>query len=101
MIVNFFKDSGYLGEIGVVYLLEIKYFVSDLEEDCYVCFLDDVLLVRFFLDVIYFGYYFEEIMCVLDEICEVNGVLYEFVDSDFDVMKKVLMCNDYFGINYY
>ncbi|WP_338713027.1 6-phospho-beta-galactosidase [Bacillus velezensis] len=101
MTVNLFKDGGYPGEIGVVHSLETKYPASDSEEDRHACFLDDALSVRFLLDATYLGYYSEETMRALDEICEANGASYEFSDSDFDVMKKASMRNDYLGINHY
>ncbi len=84
-----FKDGGYPGEIGVVHSLETKYPASDSEEDRHACFLDDALSVRFLLDATYLGYYSEETMRALDEICEANGASYKFSDSDFDVMKKL------------
>ena len=72
-VVNLFKEKGYLGEIGVVHSLETKYPATDSEEDKHAAFLDDALSIRFLLDATYLGYYSEETMEALHEICAANN----------------------------
>ena len=100
-VVNLFKDGGYQGEIGVVHSLETKYPASDSEEDKHAAFLDDALSIRFLLDATYLGYYSKETLDALEEICQANQARYEFLDSDFEEMKKASHRNDYLGINHY
>ena len=100
-VVNLFKEKGYLGEIGVVHSLETKYPATDSEEDKHAAFLDDALSIRFLLDATYLGYYSEETMEALNEICAANNASYEFLESDFEEMKKASHRNDYLGINHY
>ncbi|MGG5341834.1 6-phospho-beta-galactosidase [Enterococcus sp. AZ192] len=99
--VNLFKEKGYAGQIGVVHSLETKYPATDSLEDQHAAFLDDALSVRFLLDATYLGYYSEETLKALDEICEANQASYSFSEEDFEVMKKASTRNDYLGINHY
>ena len=87
-VVNLFKDGGYQGEIGVVHSLETKYPATDSKEDKHAAFLDDALSIRFLLDATYLGYYSNETMEALNEICAANNASYDFLDSDFEEMKK-------------
>ena len=89
-VVNLFKDGGYQGEIGVVHSLETKYPATDSKEDKHAAFLDDALSIRFLLDATYLGYYSNETMKALNEICAANNASYEFLDSDFEEMKKLV-----------
>lgn len=62
-VVKLFKDGGYKGEIGVVYVLLIKYLFDLLNfEDVCVVELEDIIYNKFILDVIYLGKYFCEMM---------------------------------------
>ncbi|MEI5989776.1 6-phospho-beta-galactosidase [Enterococcus termitis] len=99
--VNLFKENGYEGQIGVVHSLETKYPATDSKEDQHAAFLDDALSVRFLLDATYLGYYSEETLSALAEICEANQASYEFLEEDFEIMKKASTRNDYLGINHY
>ena len=100
-VVNLFKDKGYVGEIGVVHSLETKYPASDALEDQHAAFLDDALSIRFLLDATYLGYYSDETLSALAEICEANGASYEFPEEDLVEMKRASHRNDYLGINHY
>lgn len=62
-VVKFFKDENYKGEIGVVYVLFIKYLYDLFNfEDVRVVEFEDIIYNKFILDVIYFGKYLCEMM---------------------------------------
>lgn len=83
-VVKLYKDKGYKGEIGVVYVLLIKYFY-DLENLVDVCVveLEDIIYNKFILDVIYFGYYLDKMMEGVNYILVENGGEFDFCDEDF------------------
>lgn len=86
-VVNLFKEKGYLGEM-VVHSLETKYPATDSEEDKHAAFLDDALsfvLARCHLS----GYYSEETMEALHEICAATKVSYEFLEATLKNEKLV------------
>lgn len=100
--VNLFKEGGYSGEIGVVHSLETKYPADpESKADQHAAFLDDALSIRFLLDATYLGYYSEETLSALNEICIANNASYDFPKEDFVEMKKASTRNDYLGINHY
>ncbi len=68
-------------------MLETKY-PAGATESKYAAFLDDALSIRFLLDATYLGYYSNETMEALNEICAANNASYEFLESDFEEMKK-------------
>ncbi|MCF0115985.1 MAG: 6-phospho-beta-galactosidase, partial [Erysipelotrichaceae bacterium] len=100
--VNWYKEKGYSGKIGIIQSLESRYpFDVNDPKDVAAAKKEDVLANQFLLDATFLGYYSEETLSIINELVKLNEGSFSYDEADIEVMKKAALVNDYLGLNMY
>lgn len=100
-LVNAYKAGGYIGEIGIVHILESKYALEDNDDSHRAALLENILANQFLLDGSFRGRYEKETLSVITDILEANGGELVIRTGEMDTLEKAAQKIDFLGMNYY
>lgn len=100
-VVEKYKKAEYLGEIGIVHILESKYGITNHLEDTRSARKEHILANQFLLDATYRGHYAEDTLENIEEILRENKGVLKTTREEFEMLAYAADQIDFIGVNYY